>query len=387
MTIKALEATTVAGIGLVTIKYGDGTGDMQGMVQREAEDDLEIIGRFSTGVSGTLYPADSPVLIRIGNVEAGSGTAMITSPGSYTVKAGSEKNTIKIQFKAAGTMDDGRVRLWTPPEWGNLQEGDDTEPNHIEVNASRGVVDESGIGYGDHHVIVPLMTVRHNTAVEFVLSNVEAQKKVGLAEFRVDSAGGPSDDLVRLKGIPLPKDADDKNITDPYELLGKVYVPYIALDADVAYSQADVTAVTGLLWLEVVAGEGGTGEAELLEIVRTDSGLQDYLNEDGEVISDRQVHAGDEEIYLVFKYTPVETIDDGALKFTVPNDWSPPQEDSSNQPGYTEIEDTAASLGAADFANRVITIPISNIDSSGSIEIHYGVGSVGAEAPERQENE
>ena len=104
VTIKALEATTVAH-RLVTIKYGDGTGDMQGMVQRKAEDDLEIIGRFSTGVSGTLYPADSPVLMRIGNVEAGSGTAMITSPSSHTVKAGSEKNTIKIVYRAAGNNE------------------------------------------------------------------------------------------------------------------------------------------------------------------------------------------------------------------------------------------------------------------------------------------
>ena len=278
-------------------------------------------------------------------------------------------------------MNEGTVRLWTPAEWGNLQETDPKADNYIKVNAPRSRVSPDEISYGDHNVWVPLVTVGYNDAIEFVLSNVEAQKQVGLAEFRVDSAGGPSDILERLKGIPLPKDKDDKNITDPYELLGEVYVSYIALDADVD-NQAAVTAATGRLRLEVVAGEGGTGEAELLEIVRTDSGLQDYLDEDGELISDRQVHAGDDEIYLAFKYTPVETIDNGELKFTVPDDWSPPQEDSSNKPGYTEIEDTAASLGAADFENRVITIPIDSIDSSGSIEIHYGVGSLGAEAPD-----
>ena len=131
----------------------------------------------------------------------------------------------------------------------------------------------------------------------------------------------------------------------------------------------------------MVAGEGGTGEAELVEIVRTDSGLQDYLNEDGEVMLDRRIHAGDEEIYLVFKYTPVETIDNGALRFTVPSDWSEPQESSSNQLGYTEIQEGSASIGAYDFENYTIIIPIGYIDSTDSIEIHYGVGSLGAKAP------
>ena len=102
--------------------------------------------------------------------------------------------------------------------------------------------------------------------------------------------------------------------------------------------------------------------------------------DDDTVISDRRVHAGDEEIYLVFRYTPVETIDDGALRFTVPSDWSPPQEDSSNVLGYTEIS-TSGSLGAYDFENRSITIPIVSINSGQNLEIHYGVGSLGAKAP------
>ena len=183
---------------------------------------------------------------------------------------------------------------------------------------------------------------------------------------------------MRLKGEPLPKDKDDKNITDPYMLLGKVYVPHIALTTSPDNSAA-VTAATGRLRLEVVPGEGGTGEAELVEIVRTDSGLQDYLNKDGEVILDRQVHAGDDEIYLAFRYTPVDTLEGGALRFTVPSDWSAPQEDSSNDLGYTEITGVSDEVN---FAGHVITIPNINIDSSSNIEIHYGVGSLGAEAPE-----
>ena len=109
--IKTLNGTVANPVN-VDIQYG--AGDYPGMVQVKAQADLEIIGHFSTGVTSTYYPADSPVLMRIGNVEAGSGTAMITSPSSHQVEAGSKKNTIKIQFKAAGTMDGGTVRLGTP---------------------------------------------------------------------------------------------------------------------------------------------------------------------------------------------------------------------------------------------------------------------------------
>ena len=236
-------------------------------------------------------------------------------------------------------------------------------------------MDENAIRYGDHNILVPLTTAAYNNTVEFVLSNVEAQKKVGLATFTVESAGGPSDSLELLLGVDRPADkADaDKEEDDPYLLLGNVYKTHATGDGAVDRD--------GIIRLEVVAGAGGTGEAELVEIVRTDSGLQDYLNKDGEVVLDRKVHAGDDEIYLSFRYTPVQTIEDGALRFTVPNDWSPPQEDSSNVLGYTDIEGTSIT-GAPDFVGRVITIPIVSIDSSTSIEIHYGVGSLGAEAPE-----
>ena len=80
-------------------------------------------------------------------------------------------------------------------------------------------------------------------------------------------------------------------------------------------------------------------------------------------ISDRRVHAGDEEIYLVFRYTPVETIDDGALRFTVPSDWSAPQEESSNVLGYTKSRLRDLSGLTGDFENRSITIPIVSINS------------------------
>ena len=154
-------------------------------------------------------------------------------------------------------------------------------------------------------------------------------------------------------------------------------VPETGVSADADAVEMDM----GILRLEVVPGAGGTGEVKLDRIARTDAGLRNYLNDDDEVVSERRVHAGDTEIYLVFKYTPVQTIADGALQFTVPSDWTAPQEESSTQIGYTEIQTSGANTGAPSFENRVVTIPIVDITSADSIEIHYGAGSIGATAP------
>ena len=374
--------------GDITVQYGTGTGDNQGMVQNRAVDNLEIVGRFKTGSSSGAHPAAAPVSLRVGNVAAGSGTAMITSPASHKVEAGSDNNNITIVYRAAGTMNGGTVRLRSPANWGTLQETDATKDNHVRVAASSSMVNQADISYGPRYVLVPLKNVEANNTVSFMFSNVKAQTTIGIAEFTIESAGGPSGNLMRLEGEALPKDADDKNITDRYMLLGKVYVPRFAVDGAIperigAVATAnDVTNDTGVIRLEVVAGAGGTGEATLLEIVRSDAGLRDYLNADGDaLVSERQVHAGDTEIYLVFKYAPVETITDGALQFTVPSDWTEPQEDSSNTIGYTRVESSGANTGAPAFSNQVVTIPIVDITSSDSIEIHYGSGSFGATAP------
>ena len=378
---------TFAG-GDITVQYGTGTGDNRGMVQNRAVDNLEIVGRFKTGSSSGTHPAAAPVSVRVGNVAAGSGTAMITTPASHTVEAGSDDNNITIVYRAAGTMNGGTVRLRSPENWGTLQETDAAADNHIRVAASSSMVNQADISYGPRYVLVPLMNVQANNTVSFVFSNVKAQPTIGIAEFTIESAGGPSDSLARLMGEALPKDADDANITDRYMLLGKVYVPRFAEGGAIperigAVATADdVTNDTGVIRLEVVAGAGGTGEAVLDRIVRSDAGLRNYLNADGDaLVSERRVHAGDEEIYLVFKYTPVQTITDGALQFTVPADWTEPQEDSSNTKGYTTIQPSGATIGSLAFENQVVTIPIVDITSPNYIEIHYGSGSFGAAAP------
>ena len=115
------------------------------------------------------------------------------------------------------------MRLNSPDGWGALQETDSAAANHIRVAASSRMVDQEEISYGARYVLVPLLDVEARNIIEFVLSNVVAQPTTALAEFKIESSGGPSDGLKRVKGEARPKDADDAIITDEYMLLGRVY--------------------------------------------------------------------------------------------------------------------------------------------------------------------
>ena len=194
----------------ITVQYGTGTGDNRGMVQNRAAANLEIVGRFKTGSSSGAHPAATPISVRVGNVAAGSGTAMITTPSNHKVEAGSKDNNITIVYRAAGTMNGGQVRLRSPANWGTLQETDAKAANHIRVTASSSMVDQAAISYGPRYVLVPLKAVEANQTISFMFSNVKAQTTIGIAQFTIESAGGPSDGLMRLMGEPLPQDADKK---------------------------------------------------------------------------------------------------------------------------------------------------------------------------------
>ena len=68
---------------------------------------------------------------------------------------------------------------------------------------------------------------------------------------------------------------------------------------------------------------------------------------DGEIDVDNkilQVHAGDDSTYLVFTYTPSQTIAEGQLRFTVPSTWTPPQNDATDDPGYTYLEEIGGAV-------------------------------------------
>ena len=84
----------------------------------------------------------------------------------------------------------------------------------------------------------------------------------------------------------------------------------------------------GLLRVEVVSAADGTGVATR-EIRSSNNPPAKY---DGSDTATQEVHAGDDSVYILFAYTPSETITDGELRFTVPTGWSPRK---SMTKGYT----------------------------------------------------
>ena len=345
-------------------------------VQNTAQDDLEITGNYMVGSNARYFPrrALTPVTIDITNAAAGSGDATITATGtgstSHQVRAGSEGNRITITFTAAGTMDNGRVRLNLPvataPEaWGPMQSTASAEKNHINIVTHPSAALEDAI-YSDYTATAYLDQLGPGGRVTFTLNNAVAQSAIGLAEFYILSDDDASGDPVNVAGETEQTDAQK---TANEFGLGRTYTNHVA----------------GELRIQVVGGDGGSGTAAVV-IDETDAGLSTYdvPQDDGTVVSDvvRRIHAGDDAATLKFTYTATETLQDAELRFTVPPGWSEPQASSSSGAGYTEVTaGTGAQLTFPTYSGRNVTVPISLIESGGTIVIEYGVSTGGAKPP------
>ena len=251
------------------------------------------------------------------------------SSPAYTVRAGSTDNTIKVEFTAIGTMNGGQVSLELPTGWGDMQDDDADEPNYVTVAAARGgTLDSSNDAYVGRDVVVAnLEDFGKDDTVTFTISNAEAPSDIGIDAFIVRSAGSADGSLVVLGG-------DAKQSADAAEadLLGKIYWIEKGGIED-AFDRDDGDIADGKLRVEVVSAADGTGEATY-EIRNSSSQPGKY---DGSDTDTQEVHAGDTSVYLFFTYTPHETIVNGELRFTVPSNWSIPQEDDQGDSTVTPI--------------------------------------------------
>ena len=98
-----------------------------------------------------------------------------------------------------------------------------------------------------------------------------------------------------------------------------------------------VIITTVCLRVEVAGGGDGSGKVEV-EVAASQAGPAQYevTADDGTVSTQiiEEVHAGDSETHIKFTYTPIETIGDGELQFTVPAGWSHPQAIVRGNPVY-----------------------------------------------------
>ena len=351
----------------------------KGIVQHNRQEEVEIKGYFKSGAS-LPERASNIQTVEITNVAASSGEATI-SPTS--VEAGSTDNDMVVRFTAQGSMDGGQVRLELPmaSAWGDLQETNASGANYVTVRVSGGTLRDSAVG--DDRIIAQLDEFGKGDVLTFSFSDLEAQSDLGIAKFTVWSAGTRGESVARVKGIERPEGFD----TD-LELVGKVYhdsnndsdddgTP------DTAETPTDIANNDGLLRVEVAGGGDGSGKATV-EIVASKAGPAQYdvTADDGTVSTQiiEQVHAGDDETHLRFVYTPIETIGDGELMFTVSPNWSAPQADSSRMPGFTTVT-SSGSIGAVAFSGGSLTVPIYSLDKGGTVTINYGTSDGGAVVP------
>ena len=361
--------------GTITVTYRDA------IVQHNA-DTVDIIGEFRASPADRIDRRAGRIEVEVLNVEDGSGTATMSTGTSppYTVRAGRVHNTITVTFTAAGTMNGGQVALERPNDWGDMQEEDADEPNYVTVTANGGTLDPTNASYvGREVAIANLEDFGKTNTVTFTISNAEAPSDLGVDAFVVKSAGSRDGLLTELVGDgPEPADATDA------DLLGQIYwEENSTADADKTVFNEGTDMRNGRLRVEVVSAADGTGTA----MVEIRSSNNDPAKYDGSDTATQEVHAGDDAVYLLFAYTPSETISDGELRFTVPTNWSLPQEHDQGVHGYTYFEEVRnADIGAAVFTagSRTVTVEIIHMTKDDAIQIHYGWHGIregGAEAP------
>ena len=309
------------------------------------EDGLSIKGYYKVS-SATGFPERDAGRVRVDitNVKDGTGTATVTPP---SVRANSTDNLIRVVYTAIGTMDGGAVRITIPQNWGLPQNDDVEKPNYVKVTVSSGAKLTSEVLHDDGRFVqANLTTLGAGDNVSFTYGGgrgaskgAVAQADLGDAVFLVESRGSSGGTFEAIV------DNMDKAIS-----------PVV----------------------EVKSAKSGSGQVAVA-ITNNKSGEVVY---DG--VAERRIFAGDDKTYLVLTYTAEQTIAEGELKLIVPSGWTAPQQDDTNRPGYTYLEEGNALVSDEEYHGQSVTATI-EMDRGDVIKIHYGwyaTENGGAHAPQ-----
>ena len=331
----------------ITITYGSSADMGKPAVLGYMSGDVKVTGTFKASATTPIYSV-SPITITLGKIGDGIGLTSktqspveISSPRDSKIKGGSRTDAIEITFTAAGTMDGGKVALEVPSGWGLMQD-DPTKRNYVMTSPVPGsaIIKDVTIEANGRRVVATINKLGRDESFKFIYgggtapanNGVEVQNNVGLAEFMVLSDGN-GDDVFTVVDSLFEQSARQK-ILNP-KAVGKI-----------------IKGAAGVLKIEVTSAQDGTGDVAF----------------EGDTPPD--VRAADDNVQLMFTYVPTQTIQDGALKFTVPAGWSPPQVDNIGEKGYTEV--IGAGLGSVETTGQSLTVPIFFLDRDQTITITYG---------------
>ena len=338
----------------VTVTYG--ASAKQAMIQTRAtvpDKPLKINGYYWASSSSPRRGAGT-VEIEVGNANDGTGKGTITPT---TVRAGSIDETFTIKYVAAGTMDGGQISLERPTDWGDF----DTDPsklNYVRVSASRGASIEE-TDNGGSIIIVTLDKCPPNGTITFVYGTgtgaqrgARAQDATGVVPFTIKSQGDDFGTLLEVMGdqAKAAVEADDPMY------LGETF-----------------TDAVGMLRVNVTGADDGRGTGEVT-LVASKAGDGAYTDEQGVAltVAEMRVHAADDATYIKIVYTATETIENGALKFTVPTGWSKPQGSDPGEVGFTSVLGAESESYADAATDLSLEVPIILMNAGETIEIHYG---------------
>ena len=302
-------------------------------------DGLAIHGSYlvSGPVSGKTFRMHSAgiIWIDVTNVDDGAGTANVRPP---SVRASSTNNLMRIVYTGAGTMDGGAVQLIIPNGWGDAQRSDDTAANYMNVTVGTGAV------LKDFEVHDSGRTVEANLTT------------FGFGDTVMFTYGGTG-----AKGAEAPAEIGDSIFI--VEAKGSSNGTFTAVESDE-------------LTVKVMSAAAGSGTV----VVKT------MKNKAGE--EDGQINAGDDQTYLVFTYTAEQTIagdELDTLEFIVPSEWTDPQQEDTNQAGYTYIYEGNALVTDEDYDGDFVVTATIQMSRGDMIEIRYGwydAENGGAHAPQ-----
>ena len=200
--------------GIIDVLYSNA-------IVQDSADTVDIIGEFKTTSSARSRRAGR-VEVEVTNVADGSGSATMSTGSSpaYTARAGSTENSVTIVYKAVGTMSGGQVAFEIPDGWGDMQDDDADDLNHVAIRAgSGGTLDASTPSYVGRDVVVAnLEDFEGGDTVTFTYTNAEAPGDLGIGAFVVSSAGSADGQLLVLTGEKArPANKEDA------DLLGEIY--------------------------------------------------------------------------------------------------------------------------------------------------------------------
>ena len=339
----------------ITVQYGvkvDDAKDYRALMPHQAGK-MPITAKAKAYKSYNAHTLDS-IEATITNVMDGSGEAMIKPS---TVRAGTDDNRIEVKFTAQGSMGGGAVRLTIPSGWGEMQNTNAADFNHVAVRSPVKDVTLNADAFVDGVAIVNLPGDADNPNAfrkgnYFTLiyggapgnKGAEAQDTIGVASFTIESAGNSDGNFAKLTSTDAAPSSNPKG-------LGEIF-----------------KGADGALKIDVKSGADGSGTAEV-EIAGTSAGKMRYGGGDEKY----EVHAADD-VYLKFTYTASQAIKMGQLILTIPtaDGWTMPQNLSTGRMGYTRVDAPSGAVELPVIGDSTVTVDIIDLAPDEEIMIHYG---------------